>query len=94
MPILNHLPRNHRFTLGDRIINNLYGVLEGLIRVRYARSDKIPTLNNLNTEIDVLRYQTRLLYDFHLISVEKYEYVNQSFNEIGREIGGWIKQKK
>jgi hypothetical protein len=94
VPILNRLPRNHRFTLAERIINTLYGVLEGLIRVRYARSDKISTLNNLNTEIDVLRYQTRLLYDFQLISVEKYEYVNQSLNEIGREIGGWIKQKK
>jgi hypothetical protein len=94
IPIINKLPRNHRFTLGERIINNLYGLLEGLIRVRYARSDKIATLQTLNTEIDVLRYQTRLLYDFKLISGERYEYINQNFNDIGREIGGWIKQQK
>ena len=36
IPILNRLPRNHRFALGDRMSDNLYDLLEGLIRARYA----------------------------------------------------------
>ena len=28
VPILNRLPKKHRFNLGDRIINRLYGLLE------------------------------------------------------------------
>ena len=37
VPILNRLPRDHRFALGDRIVSNLYELLEGLILARYAR---------------------------------------------------------
>ena len=54
IPILNRLPRNHRFALGERIVNNLYDLLEELIRARYAKSDKIKRLQSLNTQVDIL----------------------------------------
>ena len=56
IPILNRLPRNHRFALGDRIISNLYDLLEGLIRARYAKRDKFSRLQSLNTQLDILRW--------------------------------------
>ncbi len=37
VPILNRLPRNHKFALGDRLTNGLYELLEGLITARYSR---------------------------------------------------------
>lgn len=37
VPILNRLPRSHRFMLGDRIITELYSLLKGLITARYKR---------------------------------------------------------
>ncbi len=40
VPILNRLPRDHRFLLGERIITGLYDLLEGLIQARYAK-DKL-----------------------------------------------------
>ncbi len=94
IPILNRLPRNHRFTLGERIINNLYDLLEGLIQARYAKNDKLDQLKSLNTQLDILRYQTRLLYDFQLISVGRYKYINQQLNGIGIELGSWLKQQQ
>jgi hypothetical protein len=94
IPILNRLPRAHRFALGERIVNNLYNLLEGLIQARYAKSDKLARLQSLNTQLDILRYQTRLLYDFQLISAERYQYINQQFNDLGIELGGWIKQQQ
>ncbi len=94
IPILNRLPRNHRFTLGDRLVNNLYDLLEGLIQARYAKNDKLDQLKSLNTQLDILRYQTRLLYDFQLISVERYKYINQQLNGIGIELGSWLKQQQ
>ena len=94
IPILNRLPKNHRFALGERIVNNLYDLLEELIQVRYAKKDKLTRLQSLNTELDILRYQTRLLYDFHLISDKRYKYINQQLNGIGIELGGWIKQQQ
>ncbi len=93
VPILNRLPKTHKFLLGDRIINGLYELLEGLIKARYAKQ-KLAQLELLNTQLDILRYQTRLLHDFQLISVKRYEYVIKSINDIGFELGGWIKQQR
>jgi 23S rRNA-intervening sequence protein len=94
VPILNKLPRNHRFTLGERIINGLYELLEGLIAARYSRNNKLEALEQLNTRLDLLRHQTRLLLDFELMATERYEYVGKLINEIGVELGGWIKQQR
>ena len=93
VPIVNRFPREHKFTLGDRIINRLYDLLEGLIKARYARQ-KLIQLQALNSDLDILRYQTRLLFDFQLISRERYQYAFQQLKDIGAELGGWINQQK
>ncbi|MDJ0902468.1 MAG: diversity-generating retroelement protein Avd [Xenococcus sp. MO_188.B8] len=93
VPILNRLPRNHKFTLGDRAITKLYDLLEGLIEARYAR-EKLQKLEQLNSKLDILRYQTRMLLDFQLISFPRYQYASKQLNGIGIDLGGWIKQQK
>jgi len=93
VPILNKLPRDHKFLLGNRIVSNLYNLLERLIRARFAR-DKLPLLESLNSELDLLRYQTRLLLDFQLISVRRYEYASEKMHDIGSHLGGWLKQQQ
>lgn len=67
-------------------------MLEGLIRARYAK-EKLPQLKDLNTQLDILRHQTRLLLDFDLLSAKRYEYIGQQINGIGIELGGWIRQQ-
>lgn len=93
VPILNKLPRDHKFGLGERMIKQLYELLEGLLKARYTKN-KLNQLADLNTKLDLLRYQTRLLYDFDLISVKRYQYINQQLQGIGVELGGWIKQQR
>lgn len=93
LPIIERLPKIHKFTLGDRIISQLYDLLEGLIQAKYARK-KLYQLESANTQLDVLRYQTRLLLDFEFISVKRYEYANKLIDEIGTELGGWIKKQR
>ncbi|MBP0020199.1 MAG: diversity-generating retroelement protein Avd [Cyanobacteria bacterium SBLK] len=91
IPILNRLPRDHRFALGERITNNLYDLLENLIRARFDRKNRAERLQEINTQLDILRYQTRLLYDFQLIAARRYEYANKQIDSIGYDVGGWIK---
>ena len=93
IPILNRLPQSHKFTLGERIINQLYDLLEGLINAKYSRQ-KLAQLESLNNKLDLLRYQTRLLHDFELISFKRYEYINEQLKSIGTDLGAWIKQQK
>lgn len=93
VPILNRLPRNHKFLLGDRMIAGLYNLLEELLKARYEQH-KLSRLETLNSNLDVLRYQTRLLLDFELVSAHRYAYVAELMNGIGAELGGWIKHQR
>src|SRR5262245_22290853 len=72
VPHLNRLPRDHKFMLGNRLIEGLYGLLEGLILARYS-TEKLAQLESLNNLLDVIRYQTRLLKDFELIDLRRYQ---------------------
>uniref|UniRef100_UPI0030DCAE59 diversity-generating retroelement protein Avd n=1 Tax=Nodularia spumigena TaxID=70799 RepID=UPI0030DCAE59 len=54
VPILNRLPKKHKFTLGGRMIIGLYDFLEGLILARYAQ-EKLTQLELLNAKLDILR---------------------------------------
>lgn len=94
VPILDRLPRTHRFTLGDRIIQELYNLLDNLIAARYTKIGRLSALKGLNTRLQVLRYQCRLLMDFDLISLKRYEHMHRQINDIGQDLGGWIKQQQ
>jgi hypothetical protein len=93
VPILNRLPRDYQFSLGQRISSQLYDLLEGLIQARYS-SEKLAQLQALNTRLDILRHQARLMLDFDLISTARYEYISRLLNEIGTDLGGWIRQQR
>jgi len=56
VPILENLPRTHRFALGNRMIEELYDLLENLISARYAKAGRLTALQGLNTRLQVLRY--------------------------------------
>ncbi len=90
VPLLNRLPRQYKFSLGDRISAGLYDLLERLIQARYS-SDKVSQLKAINIQLEILRYQTRLLYDFELMDARRLEFVSNAVNEIGKDLGGWIK---
>ncbi len=93
VPIINKLPKTHKYTIGDQKINSLYNFLESLIIAKYT-SEKLNLIESLNPKLDIIRYQTRILLDFQLMNNKRYEYVSQLIDEIGKELGGWIKQQK
>jgi hypothetical protein len=93
VPILNQLPKDHKFNLGDRVISGLYDLLDQLLIAQYTK-EKLPVLEPLNPQLTILRYQTRILLDFHLISEQRYEYASKLINTIGNDLGGWIKQQR
>jgi hypothetical protein len=93
IPIINRLPREHKHVLGERLSQNLYDLLDSLIIARYAR-EKIQILTSLNSKIDVLRYQSRLLLDFGLMDDQRFAHTTKLITGIGQELGGWLKQQQ
>ena len=41
VPLLNRLPRDHRFALGDRLVAGLYDLLKGLVAARYEHAGRL-----------------------------------------------------
>lgn len=60
VPLLNRLPRDHRFALGNRLVHGLYDPLGGLVTARYATA-KLERLEPLNAHIRTTGVRWRLL---------------------------------
>ena len=93
IPQIAKLPRSHKFTLGDRITNLVLDTLDLLVQAVYTRR-RLELLQRANLNLERLRYLIRLCYDLDLLTLKRYEYVSREINEIGKQIGGWIRQQR
>ncbi|HOC69939.1 MAG: hypothetical protein BWX80_01509 [Candidatus Hydrogenedentes bacterium ADurb.Bin101] len=48
----------------------------------------------MNAELQVLRYQTRLCHDFHLLDARRYAHVSGLINAVGENLGGRLRQQR
>jgi hypothetical protein len=93
VPLLNRLPRQHKFGLGDRLTSNLYQLLEQLVQARYAQA-KLPILEPLKAQIVVIQLQIRLLHQFDAIELHRYEHASRLITEIAKQHSGWLLQQR
>ena len=94
--LLNQIPkfpRSHRFVLGDRIENSILEVLELLIEAAYTR-DKVILLRQTGIQLEKLRYLIRISKDLKFLSLRQYEFVSEQIDEVGRMVGGWLRQQE
>ena len=95
---LNHLakfPRSHRYGLGKRIEDQLYGVFEAVTRAQYSRGeDKCRLLEAANLDLEILRFLCRMAHELRMLPHGSHEYAVRELDEIGRMIGGWIRHQK
>lgn len=94
MPHVAKFPRNHRYTLGARIENTLFSIMEGLIRAKYGDSKvKLDVLPTVNIELEILRMHVRLAHEMAALPHKSHEFAIREMNEIGKMVGGWIRQQ-
>ena len=89
----NRMPKNWRVTLGDSIDRQL---LEMLAQGQLARMrrDKGMLLDGLSEQLEILRIQIRLSHDLGGLNTRQYGHASERLEEIGRQLGGWIKQQR
>ena len=93
IPVLGRFPKSQRFLLGERIENLLLDTMELIIKAVYTRN-KTALLQDANLKIELSRHLVRLAKDLRYLSIKKYEYISRSLNDIGAEIGGWLKYSR
>lgn len=86
-------PRNQKYSFGNVLEQKGLLILEQLIYAYYQR-DKLETLKKVNIEIEVIRHYLRLSKDMNFITLNQYEFAINALFEIGKQIGGWIKQQE
>lgn len=92
-PQVAKFPRSERYLLGERLEQASFDVLELLLESVYA-ANKIERLMKANIRLEQARYYTRLCKDLKLINLHRYEVISGMIDEVGRQLGGWIRQQR
>jgi len=90
IPQLGKFPRDQKFLLADRIQTRLLDVQERCIRAYYSR-EKREHLQEANLLLELTRHLVRLAHDMKFFSHKRYGVVSSKIDEVGRMIGGWLK---
>ncbi|MES9901357.1 MAG: diversity-generating retroelement protein Avd [Sedimenticola sp.] len=85
-------PRSHRFVLGDRLLGTGMDMQGLLVEASYTR-DKRALLQQAGIKLAQLRYLVRLAHDLRFFSLRQYGFLSDKMEEMGRMLGGWIKQQ-
>jgi hypothetical protein len=88
----NKFPRSHRFSIAVRLENHFLEFLEHLVIANH-RKVKLPLLQAADEELIKVRLLIRLSHDEKFINTNSYEFAANSLDEIGRMLGGWLKQQ-
>jgi hypothetical protein len=91
LPRVSNFPRDYKFSLGNRIVENSLTILELLIHASYSRH-KVQQLDEANMRLERLRFLLRLCRDLGPLSNKGYEHVMKMMTELGNQVGGWRKQ--
>jgi len=87
------LPKSQRFTFGERVDRLTLDCLEKILEAIYAPPDrKARPLREVNLNLEKLRVFWRLICDRHWISQQQLLFISQRLDEVGRMVGGWLKQ--
>jgi len=88
---LNHtsrFPRSHRYSLGSRIEQRLFGLMDDLVEAKYTR-DKAEVLRRASLALEQLRIHLRMAIDLRLMPIHSHRHGIVLIDDIGRQLGGW-----
>ena len=86
-------PKSSRFSVSVRLELLVTELLEKIIIANRARN-KTPLLIELDSLLERLRLLVRFAKDLGYLPPNSYEYSARQTDEIGKLLGGWIKQQK
>ena len=87
---VEHFPRRHRFTVGDRWIETCLEVQTSLVEASYV-GRKRELLLSASRGLVRARVLARMAAALRCISLDQEAHLQRETSEIGRMIGGWIR---
>ena len=90
---IHHLPKQTRYTLGEKIDLLFIEIFELIITARYLpQNQKLPILQKASLKLDLLKFFLQISWEIKTLDTKKYILLSKSLDEIGKILGGWQKQ--
>lgn len=86
-------PKSCRFSIAVKLETDMVETLEKILAAN-RRKNKLPLLLEIDEKLEGIRILTRFSKDMGILPFNSYEYAIKNLEEIGRLLGGWIKQQK
>ena len=93
IPQVSKFPRTDRYLVGERLENLCFDIMELLLEAVYSR-EKTACLQKVNLRLEQARYYVRLCKDLKLMDLQGNQDLSKMINEVGKQLGGWIKQQQ
>ena len=93
LPKSERFPKLYRGTVTLRLMNAALDFQESLLEANaYDSKIRLRHLRQADVHLDKVRLYLRLVHQWGWLSLGQYEHVSRMVAEIGRLLGGWIKQ--
>jgi len=93
LPKAESFPKAYRTTLTQRMMDAGLDAQEYIIDAQESRGkERLSALRKTDTCLGRLRIYLRLAHRWHWLNDGQYHHVSQMLAELGRLLGGWIKQ--
>lgn len=95
VPKSEAFPRAQRFLLTQRLMAAAFDCHEAIIEAQsYRDSARIRALQRADSALSRLRVYLAMVHEMQWLNQRQYQHVSQMVLEIGRLLGGWLKQSK
>ena len=95
IPCTQNFPRSQRFVVTKRLQDAALDFQERIIEAnRLWGRARLARLHEADAELDKVRLYLRLVVRWEWMSESQYRHVSGMVKEIGKMLGGWIKQTK
>jgi hypothetical protein len=86
------MPRDYKFTVGDRLLSRTLSILECVVEAYYSKSmEKNQLIRRANIHLEVLRQILRFCLEHGMHGIAKQEHFTREIETLGRTLGAWAK---
>ena len=84
-------PREQRFVIASRLQDTTFDYMESLYRATH-NNQRYAVLMKADSQLKQIKFYLRLCHDLKLLNTRRFEHASRLLEEMGRLLGGWIKQ--
>ncbi len=88
-----HFPKDLRYTLGAKVDALFIEILDAIFTAScLPKEQKLPYLKKAVIKLDLLKFFLRVAWESHALDNKKFVTLSEPLEEIGRMLGGWLRQ--